>query len=448
MNKKSSKKLYKSNAYTNLLSADDILNKIQEHYEMLPYPYRAPEDEEKGLREVTPGNLVEIQHYIYGGKRDFSKPFKVLSAGGGTGDSVICLAQRLQDANCPSEVVHLDLSVPSQQVAAARVKARGLKNVRFVQGSLLDCKKLGLDNFDYIDCCGVLHHLPDTKEGFEALNDVLNPDGGMGIMLYGTLGRTGVYYIQDMMKMLFDGSEKVIDKAKFTKRVLKQLPSTNWMKHNKNIYWETDNDNEIYDLFCHVKDRSFRVDEICEMLKEVRLKVIEFMSPFMYDPTLYVSDPALLGKIDKMSQEQKWLFSELISGNKNKHIFYVKKETNPTVPLTINDMHAIPHITATIRNVAKNTTPGESLNEVPCNIGNMQLKLNFPPLSSYILPAIDQKRTMKEIYSHIKKGVGSSLDQSELERDFKNLSDILIAMNQMILCEAPMTLKDHTFREK
>ena len=59
--------------------------------------------------------------------------------------------------------------------------------VKFIQGSLLDCKEMEIGEFDYVDSCGVLHHLPDTEAGFKALDSVLKPDGGMGIMVYGTL---------------------------------------------------------------------------------------------------------------------------------------------------------------------------------------------------------------------------------------------------------------------
>ncbi len=86
-------------------------------------------------------------------------------------------------------------------VARARAEARGLANIA-VQGSLLDLAGVGLGPFDYIDCCGVLHHLPDPAAGLAALVSVLAPGGGMGLMVYAPHGRTGVYMLQDALALL------------------------------------------------------------------------------------------------------------------------------------------------------------------------------------------------------------------------------------------------------
>lgn len=79
-------------------------------------------------------------------------------------------------------------------MAEARAAARGLGSIRFVTGDLLSAPELG--RFDYIDCCGVLHHLPDPDAGFAALAEALAPGGGIGLMVYAPYGRTGVYPLQ------------------------------------------------------------------------------------------------------------------------------------------------------------------------------------------------------------------------------------------------------------
>ena len=62
-------------------------------------------------------------------------------------------------------VTYLDRSQAAMRVARARAEARGLTNIDWVQGSILDLPRLGLGPFDYIDCCGVLHHLPESGVG-------------------------------------------------------------------------------------------------------------------------------------------------------------------------------------------------------------------------------------------------------------------------------------------
>ncbi|MEL6338099.1 MAG: class I SAM-dependent methyltransferase, partial [Pseudomonadota bacterium] len=129
-----------------------------------------------------------MDHWLWGGARDWSQPLRALVAGGGTGDALIQLAQLMTEAGRPYEITYLDLSAASRRIAEARAKVRKLHGIRFVTGSLLDAAAYG--PFDYIDCCGVLHHLDDPHAGFEALASALKPDGGMGVMVYAPHGRS------------------------------------------------------------------------------------------------------------------------------------------------------------------------------------------------------------------------------------------------------------------
>ena len=111
-------------------------DRVRDQYEAYPYPSRDPADEAKRLVIGSPSNLLEVNHYLFAGRRDFAKPFRALVAGGGTGDATIMLAQQLADAGSPAEVVYLDLSETSRGIAEARAAARGLANIRFVSGVL------------------------------------------------------------------------------------------------------------------------------------------------------------------------------------------------------------------------------------------------------------------------------------------------------------------------
>lgn len=175
---------------------------LRGQYENYPYPPRSPADEAKRLIVGSPSQILEIDHHIFAGGRDPARPFRALVAGGGTGDATVMLAQRHADAGIEAEIVRLDISEASLAVAKARIGARGLSNARFVHGAIEDLPSLGLGTFDYVDCCGVLHHLADPVAGLRALAGSLGPDGGMGIMVYAPLGRTGVYHVQAMLRMI------------------------------------------------------------------------------------------------------------------------------------------------------------------------------------------------------------------------------------------------------
>ena len=86
---------------------------LSEQYENYPYPPRDPAEEAQRLITGSPSQLDELNHYVFGGRRDFSKPFRALVAGGGTGDAAIMLAQQLAETGGPGEVIYLDLSAAS-----------------------------------------------------------------------------------------------------------------------------------------------------------------------------------------------------------------------------------------------------------------------------------------------------------------------------------------------
>jgi len=226
---------------------------INQQYETYPYPERDPAEETGRLIQGSPSDIAEINHYLFAGKRDWSQPFRALFAGGGTGDGLIQCAQQLAGSNCPAEIIYLDLSRASREIAEARARQRGLDNIRFETGSLLNAPDYG--GFDYIDCCGVLHHLEDPLAGFSALSKALVPGGGIGLMVYGRLGRTGVYEAQSLLRTLNRDApmEAQIETAE---QFLKDLPATNWLNRNSSIGDHKTGPAGIVDLLLHQRDRA------------------------------------------------------------------------------------------------------------------------------------------------------------------------------------------------
>ncbi len=134
---------------------------IRCQYEAYPYPPRAAADEDRRLITGSPSHLDQLNHYVFGGRLNFAAPLSILVAGGGTGDATIMLAHQLETAGVPARITYLDLSQASRQIAEARAARRRLTCIEFRSGSLFDLT--GLGPFDYIDCCGVIHHLTDLR---------------------------------------------------------------------------------------------------------------------------------------------------------------------------------------------------------------------------------------------------------------------------------------------
>ena len=297
---------------------------VRAQYEAYPYPSRDPAEEKRRLVTGSPSRLAEIDHYLFRGRRDFSKPFRALIAGGGTGDAAIMLAQQLADTGGPGRVVYLDLSEKARDIAEARAEARGLANIDFVTGSLFDLGTLAPGPYDYIDCCGVLHHLAQPEAGLRALEAALAEDGGMGIMVYGSYGRAGVYPLQAMLRQLGDDLplEERIGQAR---RLLAALPQSNAFRRNPFLGDHERGDAELVDLLLHSQDRSYTVPELLELIAASDMQLASFIEPARYDPATYLKDRQLLARLEEQTREDRAAFAERLAGNIKTHVVYLSK---------------------------------------------------------------------------------------------------------------------------
>jgi len=397
---------------------------VHAQYEDLPYPPRDPRDERKRLIIGSPSHILEIDHYLFAGRRDWTKPFRALIAGGGTGDALIMLAQQLADRGCPAEILYLDLSAASRAIAEERARVRRLDNIEFHTGSLLDAEQYGA--FDYIDCCGVLHHLADPPAGFRALAAALKPDGGMGIMVYGALGRTGVYHAQDMLRMI-TADVPAAERIATARKLIDSLPATNWLKRNTAITDYRGEDAALFDMLLHARDRAYRVPELAAELDGAGLRPVAFITPAMYDPDTLVRDATLRRKLAGLSWIQRCAFAELLSGCLRKHISYcvpraraedtVAQPTERAIPVC-RDVDG-PSLAAAIR-------PDGT---VKIRDSGMAMEIRLPPLAAPMLREVDGRRTIGQI----RTALGAAVSDDDFRRQFGTLYRALNGFNQILL---------------
>ena len=375
------------------------LEDVRAQYEALPYPPRDPRDEAIRLITGTPSHVLEINHYLFSGRLNFTRPFRALVAGGGTGDACIMLAQQLADQRCPGEVVYLDLSSASRQICEARAKARGLRNIQFVTGSLLDLPAMNIGQFDYIDCTGVLHHLPEPAVGMRALASVLQPDGGIGVMLYGEYGRSGVYPLQEMLRTLAPPSMALEDRLAMAKRLIRFLPTTNLFRRNPYLNDHvTGGDAGLYDLVLHSCDRAFTVPDIGTMAAVAGLRVVAFLEPVRYEPATYMSDPVISRQMSSLPLLERAAFAERLAGNLRTHVFYATRAGFDTVARP-EDTSAIPVLRdMDAQKLAAGLQPGSPL---VANLDGFPWRAQLPALAPRIIAQIDGRRTVAEIYTSL-----------------------------------------------
>ena len=176
---------------------------VRAQYEEYPFPLRDPRDESRRLVVAEQESLGKLNHFCFGGRQDFGDGFRVLVAGGGTGDHTIFLAEQLRGYD--ARVTYVDISRASMEIARERARIRSLDNIDWHHRSILDLSLMDVAPFDLISSTGVLHHLPEPERGLEALRGVLAPGGAMSLMLYGRVGRMAVYAGQELMGLVNDG---------------------------------------------------------------------------------------------------------------------------------------------------------------------------------------------------------------------------------------------------
>ena len=427
---------------------DNYLPSVRAHYEALPYPACNPQDERVRLARTWLEDLAMINHYCFAGRQDFRIGFRVLVAGGGTGDATIFLAEQLRHHG--AHVVHLDLSAASIAIAQERARIRGLDNISWIHDSLLNLDRLGLQPFDYISCSGVLHHLEDPDQGFRALRSVLAPNGAIGLMVYGKVGRTGVYQMQELMRLVNGAETDMQRKITNTRDVLASLPPGNWFKRGEDLHSDHKaGDAGIYDLLLHSQDRSYSAGELFDWLAAspsegghgMHLAFTDVQrgrAPYLPHMVLGVKPPAMAQALRQLPLRRQYEIAELMVGNIITHSLYVTHDARAMAPY--GDSAYIPFF-------FHEPMTGESISRVfaasrgqPFVLrhahSGMVLTVNPGRYGAQILRLIDGARSFEAIFKQFRadwRGQAAAPDDAALFADFAPAFEVLNALDRLLL---------------
>tara|TARA_E500000305_G_scaffold33078_1_gene25110 strand:+ start:4505 stop:5749 length:1245 start_codon:yes stop_codon:yes gene_type:complete len=407
-------------------------SRVTAFYESHPYPYRPAGNAGDETLIGIPGDLRFINHYVFGGRRDFKKPMRVLVAGGGTGDAIVGLGRQLAKLGCPAKLVYIDLSTRSREIAEERCRKLGLGGIRFHTGRIQDLPELEPQPFDYIDFCGVINHVGDQQEVVDVLASLLTPDGGMGIMAYGQLGRTGVYHVQDMLRLAGAGQEDI----KTARSLLGALPVTNWHRRNE-IFCNTasEPDVEVADRYLNPSDRAFSVSELRDIMNAAGLDIASFVPSLLYDPAAHIADPALRERIGKLSWIDRCVFAELFHGDIAMHNFYVVRSgQRPDAARLIGEKSAIPIMASIPAGLAPAIQNGRFGFTLRCGPLSRQLTLPGTEHSGEIFKAIDGQKTLQQIH----RGLPGNLSWRTFQKEFSLVFSGMNGVGEMVLSTTPI----------
>ncbi len=236
---------------------DSVSISVREQYEEFPYP-----------RWKTLSKMYANELYA---AREKGEAHSVLNAGCGTGCAPLTYAARFPNV----DMVAIDLSLSSLSYAKREAEKRGIKNVQFMHGDILDVEKIGR-TFDLVHSTGVIHHMRDPMQGWRALVKVLKPGGLMRMALYSDIARRDVVTAQNAIiaRGYTSDAEGI---RKFRNDVRNVLPPdvANDLQYVPDFYSLS----ECRDLLFHVQEHRFDIPMLKKSLQELGLEFICFSLP-------------------------------------------------------------------------------------------------------------------------------------------------------------------------
>ena len=257
-------------------------------------------------------------------------------------------AEQLNHTN--AEVIYVDFSPTSMQIAQKRAKIRRLKNIIWIQSWIEGIIFLGLGRFQHSQSSGVLHHLKNPIKGLNILKDTSTRNGGMELMVYASYGRTAVYQMQKLLKVFNKEEQKISGELTNANYLLDIIPETNWFSKKGRA-----NDNKLedigtYDMLLHKRDISFSIPSLYKWISMARLNFVEFAdftSRGSLDIKYSVYRDILYDSIIHMDKTMQTAIAEIVRGDIIKHTFFIAKGKHAEAALEdrFNDMYifGIPH---------------------------------------------------------------------------------------------------------
>ena len=245
---------------------DHISLKVREQYEENPYP--------RWVNLELPFEPTEISEVVNSIKlRLFDNEIKknqspnILIAGCGTGQHSIGTATRFKN----SRVLAIDLSFSSLAYAKRKTEEFGIENIEYVQGDILNLKKLN-KQFDIIESTGVLHHMEEPMLGWQVLTECLKKSGLMKVALYSARGRQDIAKVREEIGALgYETSDKAM-------KSFRNILINSGTDHYKSILQSRDffSMSTFRDLLFNVKEHRFTITQIKDCMDKLGLKFCGF----------------------------------------------------------------------------------------------------------------------------------------------------------------------------
>ena len=267
------------------------------------------------------------------GMKPPSPAIRILDAGCGTGSGTDYLIHQ----NPQAEVTAIDLSEKALAVAKERchrsgVIAKHAKPVQFFNLKLEEATQLE-GEFDFINCVGVLHHLPEPEKGIEALAKKLKPGGILHIFVYAELGRWEISLMQKAIALL-QGEQRgdYRDGVKVGRTLFANLPEDNRIVQQEKKLWSLENhrDESFADMYVHPQEIDYNVETLFDLIDASGLDFVGFSNPKYWQLERLVGQaPELMERANNLSDRALYRLIELLDPSLTHYEFFLAKPPLP-----------------------------------------------------------------------------------------------------------------------
>ncbi|BAZ13651.1 hypothetical protein NIES4071_54910 [Calothrix sp. NIES-4071] len=299
-----------------------VSEKVAKLYDTYPFP------PDPILDEAPPGynwrwNWLSAYSFCTGMKPQ-KRNIRILDAGCGSGVGT----EYLVHLNPEAQVVGIDLSAGTLEVARERCKRSGANRVEFHQLSLFDVEQLP-GEFDLINCVGVLHHTDDPVRGIQALAKKLAPGGLFHIFVYGELGRWEIQLMQRAIALLQgDKRGDYKDGVQVGRQIFASLPENNRIKARDKERWSLENhrDENFADMYVHPQEIDYNIDTLFELIDASGLEFVGFSNPGFWDlRALLGKSPDMLQRAESLTERQRYRLIELLNPETSHYEFFLAR---------------------------------------------------------------------------------------------------------------------------
>jgi hypothetical protein len=170
---------------------------------------------------------------------------------------------------------------------------------------------------------------------------------------------------------------------------------------------------------------------VAALVEGAGLRLTAFIEPALYDPASYLTDPQILGRLDRLPWLERCAFAESLAGTLRKHILYAVRADNPGACVAGPDDDALVPVWRDAADAALGQAirPGGALT---ANRDGIAFRFALPPLAGAILGRIDGRRTLAAIRAEVRAG-NPTLTETAFGQQFVQTFRVLNGLGKLFL---------------